>query len=275
MTSESLLSKQLSRVARIPQRARRDLQLIRLLKNWRAALAAEVSGALLNRLELRNGVVLNAPDKLNLAFLFNEIWVRRVYEPRPGFEVRPGDVVVDVGANIGVFAAYAATAAPDVRVYAYEPFPGNVEWLERNVRESGLENVRVKAEAVAGARGERALHLSPSGWIFHSLVRDEASGGEDIKVSCVTLDDVFESNGIERCDLLKLDCEGSEYEILQRCTPQALGRVRRIVGEYHDGPEMGTGRELARFLESRSFRIDHFETTGEGCGFVCATNVGG
>ncbi len=82
------------------------------------------------------------------------------------------------------------------------------------------------------------------------------------------------AKGVERCDLLKIDCEGSEYEILQGCTPDALSRVRRIVGEYHEGPYInGTGKELCRFLESRSFRIDHLSPLEVDSGVFCATNM--
>lgn len=262
----------MARIARIPQRARRDLHIIKLLHNWREALAAEVTGAPLKQLRLRNGVVLNGPDTLDLAFLFHEIWLRAVYTP-PGYEIRRGDVVVDVGANIGVFAAYAATSAPDVRVYAYEPFPGNVEWLRDNMRESRLENVVVRPEAVGGASGERVLHVDPTSWIMHSLVREDGPGGEGVRVRCVSLEEAFDSNGIECCDLLKLDCEGSEYEILQGASPGTLGRVKRVVGEYHDEPARGTGEQLCRFLESRSFRIDRFEPLDTGSGVLCATNT--
>jgi FkbM family methyltransferase len=246
---------------------------MKLLVNWREALSAGVSGGRLKRLELRNGVVLNAPDALDLNFLFQEIWLRGIYSP-PGFEIRRGDVVIDVGANIGVFAAFAASRAPEVKVYAYEPFPGNVEWLQRNMKESGLANVNIRAEAMAGAQGERVLHVYPESWIFHSLVTEEGAGeGHDISVRCLTLDDALDAEGIAQCDLLKLDCEGSEYEILQGCSPAALKRVRRIVGEYHDRENLGTGESLCRFLESRAFRIDRFEPLDAGCGVLCATNT--
>lgn len=267
------LSRTLGRLARVPARCRTDLRLVRLLKNWREALACEWSGAPLRRALLKNGVVIDAPEALDLAFLFHEIWVRRTYSP-PGFGIGRGDVVVDVGGNVGVFATYAATAAPGVSVYSYEPFPGNVEWLRRNVEASGLGNVRVFDEAVAGAPGERALHVNPSSWIVHSLVREEGGAGHDVTVRCVTLDQVFESNGIARCDLLKVDCEGSEYEILMGCRPETLGRVRRIVGEYHEGPHIGgTGRELRRFLEANAFRVDHLGPLEVDSGIFYATNT--
>lgn len=267
------LSRQLLRLSQIPRRVRSDLRIISLLKNWPAALSAELTGAPLRSLRMRNGVVIEAPATLDLAFLFHEIWVRRTYT-FPGFEIQPGETVVDVGGNIGVFAAYAAKAARDVKVYSYEPFPGNVIWLRKNIAESKLTNVRVNMKAVAGESGHRTLHVNPERWIVHSLVREEGDQKQDITVECVTLAQVFDSNEIVNCDLLKLDCEGSEYEILMNSDANTLKRVRRIVGEYHEGPHIGkTGDDLRGFLESHSFRIDYFGQRETDSGIFYATNV--
>lgn len=248
----------IARLMRIPERCRRDIRLILMLHNWREALAAEWNGAPLKELRLRNNVVLGGPSTIDLAFLFHEIWVREVYTP-PGYKIRAGNVIIDVGANIGVFATYAATRAHGVKVYAYEPFPENVNWLRKNIESSRLANVEIHQQAVAGSSGVRFLQSDPKHWIMHSLSGREANGG-DLAVNCVSLDEIIGRHQIKQCDLLKLDCEGSEYEILQGCAPDTLRRVRRIVAEYHEGPHhIGTGRELCRFLEARSFRIDGFK----------------
>lgn len=263
----------LARIARIPERCKRDLRLIYMLENWRAALSAEWKSAPLSEVRLRNRVVLSGPETIDLAFLFHEIWVRRVYTP-PGYEIREGDTVIDIGANIGVFATYAATRAKGVRVYAFEPFPDNVAWLRKNVEESGLSNVRIYQQAVAGSTGTRVLQSDPEDWIMHSL-REEKTGGEGLRVDCISLDDVMARDGIEGCDLLKLDCEGSEYEILWGCKDDTLKRVRRIVAEFHEGAgRAGTGRGLQKFLESKSFRVDCFHQD-VGCGYLSAYNTAG
>ena len=260
------------RLARIPARIWRDVRLVGMLRTWREALAAEWTGARLERIEFRNGVVLSGPSDSRLEFLFHEIWVRETYN-RGGYAIREDDTIIDVGANVGVFAAYAASRAPRGRVLAFEPFPRSVDQLRENVRESRLRNVEIFEEAVAGSCGRRTLHVSPEALITNSLVATRP-GGHELAVDCVDLDHVLEANRVDRCDLLKLDCEGSEYEVLQGCSPEALGRVARIVGEYHEGPGIvGDGDGLRRFLESRSFRVDHFEAIGAGSGIFRARNL--
>jgi FkbM family methyltransferase len=262
----------LARIARIPERCRRDLRLIYLLENWREALAAEWNRAPLSHVRLRNRVTLSGPETIDLAFLFHEIWVRQVYTP-PGYEIREGATVIDVGANIGVFATYAATRAEGVKVYAFEPFPDNVAWLRKNVEGSGLSNIRIFQQAVAGSTAKRFLESDPEDWIMHSLKEEKQDASSGIEVDCISLDDVMSREGIERCDLLKLDCEGSEYEILWNSSPDTLRRVRKIVAEFHEGPgRVSTGRELRSYLESKSFRVDRFHQD-VNCGYMSAYNT--
>ncbi len=249
------LSHKLAKVGRIPARIRRDAWMISKLTNWREVLTSEWRRTHLNSVKLRNGVVLDGPDTIELAFLFQETWLRRIYSP-PGYEIQSSDTVIDIGANIGVFAVYAATQASDVKVYSYEPFPENVKWLRSNVEKSGLTNVQVNQQAVGAESGVRYLQVNADDWIMHSLFGEGTATQKRLAVDCVSFDDVMNANGIERCDLLKLDCEGSEYEILQRCAPESLRRVRRIVGGYQEGPHIeGTGVSQCRVRESKYFMI--------------------
>lgn len=266
------LSQKLAKIGRTPARLSRDAWLIRHVENWREALIAEWTRTPLNRVRMRNGVVIECPHTIDLAFLFYETWLRGFYSPA-GYEIGPGETVIDIGANIGVFATFAATRAAGVKVFSYEPFPENVKWLRNNVNKSGLTNVQVFQQAVSGDTGLRYLQVNSANWIVHSLFGESTTTEPGLPIDSVSFDDIMNKERIDYCDLLKLDCEGSEYEILQRCTPDTLRRVRRIVGEFHEGPHIhGTGEDLCRFLVSRSFRIDNFEVD-DGGGLLSAYNL--
>jgi FkbM family methyltransferase len=245
---------------------------MRVLRNWPEAVAACWTGKPLECVKLRNGAVLRGPRTQGFSFLFHEIWINRVYSPA-GYEIRDRDLVIDIGANIGLFSAYAAMSARDVCVDCYEPYAGCVEWLRSNIESSRLSKVAVYQQAVAGSRGTRTLKVNAANWIVNSLA-DDALGGEGVQVDCVTLDDVMDRSQRDVCDLLKLDCEGSEYEILRGCRKDTLKRVKKIVGEYHDlgGPE-ASGASLRELLESRDFVIDRLEPFPQGGGMFCARNV--
>ncbi|MBA3257473.1 MAG: hypothetical protein H0T64_12620 [Pyrinomonadaceae bacterium] len=104
-------SRTLARLLRIPERCRRDARLIGMLENWPDALTAELKRTPLKKVELRNGVKLRGPHTVDLAFLFQETWVREMYS-LPGYEIRRGGIVIDIGANIGVFATYGGHTRP-------------------------------------------------------------------------------------------------------------------------------------------------------------------
>ena len=258
-----------SRMARIPKRIRQDLKIIGLTSNWKEILGAKSSNRPFLSIRFRDGVVLNSPQEVTLNFLFHEIWIDEIYAPA-GYEIRDNDVVFDIGGNIGVFALYAATRAKGVKVHAFEPFPRNAEFFERNLAESKLKNVEFNNLAVASEAGERVLHVEDQ-WIKHSLTdkTGETDDSEGITVRCTTLDAAMAN--IDRCDLLKLDCEGSEYEILYSSSPQTIGKIRRIVGEFHevdDGEK--NGNSLRKFLELNNFKIDFFEKLEGNSGIICA-----
>lgn len=254
------------RLARLPNRIQQDLKIIRLAKNWRTILVAKASNRPFFSIRLRNGIVLNSPPEVSLNFLFQEIWLDEFYSP-PGYEIKSNETVVDIGANIGVFAMYAATRAENVRVFSYEPFPKNAEFFRANQADSRASNVVFRATAVADTPGRRTLRVKDS-WILHSLT-DKNSNEKGIEVECVSLDQIFED--IEHCDLLKLDCEGGEYEILYSASNESLGKIKRIVCEFNVlNSDEKNGEALNRFLLDNGFIVDMLRSLDDSSGFICA-----
>lgn len=255
-----------TRLLRIPKRIADDFRILFLVKNWKEIFNAKLSDRPLTKIVFRNGVVINSPRQIDLNFLFHEIWIDRLYSP-VGYEIKDDYRVVDIGANIGVFALYAATSARNVRVRAFEPFPMNSEYFSRNRDQSRADNVELITAAVAESAGTRKLQVEDS-WILHSLA-EKGSSVSGIEVACVSLAEAFD--GIETCDLLKIDCEGGEYEILYSAAPETLAKIDRIVCEFNIGQSDGeNGEQLGHFLVSHGFQIDSLRTLDETAGFICA-----
>ena len=264
-----MVNMNIEKIKNIPKRVKQDLEIMSLAENWKDVLSAKLHQTSLHNIKLRNGVVMSAPSEVSLAFLFHEIWLDKVYSPA-GYEIKPGDVVFDIGGNVGVFALYAATRAKNVKVYSFEPFPENAKYFERNLKDSRLKNVEFFNVAVSDEVGTRVLNVHDS-WIKHSL-NGKSSEDEGITVNCTSLNQAMEK--IDKCDLLKIDCEGSEYEILYSCSTETLKKVKKIVGEYHnldDGKR--NGESLLAFLKENNFQIDVFERLDEHSGFICAKAI--
>jgi FkbM family methyltransferase len=256
-----------SRLSRIPKRISQDWQILNVVKNWREVLSSKVSGKPLNLIEFRNGAKLESPAEIDLQFLFQEVWVDQIYTPA-GYEIKDGDTILDIGANIGVFAIYAATRAEETTVLAFEPFPENVKFLRKNISKSSIDNIKVFQQAVASNSEERVLEVSDS-WIKHSLGNLD-SDQKGIRIQSVSFDEVMKK--IKKCDLLKIDCEGSEYEIFYSASSESLAKVNKIVGEFHNRNEdVMNGKTLCKFLETQGFRLTHIEGLNEESGYFCAT----
>ena len=195
------------------------------------------------------------------------VFVRREYGA-----LQQMQTVVDIGANMGTFAVYAALCCPSARVYCYEPIRENFEVLARNIRINGLdERVTATQRAVASASGSRVMSLGSSP--LHSLVRGPESA-ERQSVSCTTLSEIIENHKLHAIDLLKMNCEGAEYEILESCPAPELRRVIRIRLEYHNlESEQRNGDSLRRFLEARGFTIERFSRYRNESGFIWASRV--
>lgn len=143
----------------------------------------------------------------------------------------PGDVVLDVGAHVGLFASYVGLRYPGVTVHAFEPFPDNFGLLRENVGRNRAANVRLHNFGISGDGRLLKMATNPEnsgGASCHSLTLDDRPAD---MIPSATLDAVFDALGIESCKLLKIDCEGSEYEIL--LATRSLEKVEYLSGEFH------------------------------------------
>jgi FkbM family methyltransferase len=197
---------------------------------------------------LRDG--RHAECRLDEFFSFVEIFVLREYDV-PGAAWHELRTIVDVGANVGAATLWFADRAPQATIFAVEPAAMAAESLTRNVRTNQLEaRVRVVSAALAGRTG--TVYLQQSGSSVFARTSATASATSE-PVPAICLADLLDRFELPEVDLLKLDCEGAEFEVLLSCDEDVLRRIRFMVGEYH-----ASGRELVtltRRLEDAGFAI--------------------
>jgi len=191
---------------------------------------------------------------------FEKYYSRRV-------DFRKEDVIIDIGAHVGKFCIPIFIEHPYVRVFAFEPDPHNFDCLRRNLNVNGIEQSRFKIEPFAVYDRPGKLSFS-TGWsstvgtitgIGFFLEKEKA---QCVVVEAITLDDVFRRNQIEKCRLLKIDCEGSEYAILESASDVTLSKVENLFMEVHPVK----GREpalLKEHLMDRGFDVHgHLRSDG-------------
>lgn len=194
-------------------------------------------------------------------FFVAEVFAERVYSP-PGYEICESDVIIDVGANIGSFAIFAARRARRSRVIAIEPTHESFSLLKRNIKHNRLENISVERAAISDATGPVTMHLSDTGTGHHSV--DTALAGPSSHTETVpglTMADIFSKYNIDICNVLKLDCEGAEFPILESLSPMLAARIQRIALEYHTKSTPSKREQsdaLARRLLDLGFTIDSY-----------------
>lgn len=159
-----------------------------------------------------------------------------------GCAVRENDTVIDIGAHIGSFSLLAARRGA-ARIVACEPEPRNFAQLAENITRNHCGAIRALPICVAGADGERLLTLDRENSARNGLY---GKGARRLPVRALSLPTIFAQEKIERCDFLKMDCEGAEYEIVAAAPRTLLARIRCIALEYHLPPYFGLDRETHR-----------------------------
>lgn len=212
---------------------------------WVPATTAEMIG------------LLEHHDRSQLLYQVREIIEDRLYLQH-GIEVRPGDVVFDVGANVGVSAAFFA-AGCGATVHSFEPVGPTFEILRATTRSLpgchthnvGLSSRRrtaeityyPRADAMSGLYADPDLDAEFTRQCYLNSGVDEAEADrrlaglyEPVRLSCElrTLSEVKAELGIDVIDLLKIDVERSELEVLDGIDAGDWPRIRQVVVEVHD-----------------------------------------
>lgn len=177
----------------------------------------------------------NFPSKLSDIYVILENIAKNIYLKNCS-DFGEDAIIIDVGAHIGAFSILASRKAPRGKVYAFEPLLENYEVLKRNVLLQKSANISIFNLAVAGNNEKRPLYLDHLNNGGHSFIKKTAS---IILVNCRTLAEILAENQIRRCNFLKMDCEGAEYEILLNTPTETLQKIDQIAIEYHSPEYLG------------------------------------
>jgi FkbM family methyltransferase len=144
--------------------------------------------------------------------------------------VRPGDVVLDIGANVGAFALHVKSHVPGATVICVEPIPSNCEVLRKNVGNQAV----VEALALSGAVGSLTMYdFGDAASACHSIYDVASEGARRVQVPTETLEGLMAKHGLEHVRFLKMDCQGAEFEIVPSTSHETLARIDCIAMEVH------------------------------------------
>lgn len=178
------------------------------------------------------------------------LYQNRTYEPATldlfDAVLRPGDYMIDVGANLGVMSLYAASLVGSLgRVLALEPHPGMFRRLCEHISMNKATNITCLQAAAGAATGDLPLYDVPTVSIGRAslLVPDEPHSPVGL-VPVSRLDDLAEEHRITKPRLLKIDVEGFEPEVLRGAT-QVLSAEPVVCRECSPSVPSSAGDPLA------------------------------
>ena len=164
--------------------------------------------------------------------------------------------IVDAGANIGMFSVWAGRQLPQARILALEPFPETFARLQYNLRLNQLQR-RVDAVqfALCAESGERAMPAASESQ-RRTLVPADRKCADDrvVSVPSISLPELMDRYELNQIDLLKMDIEGSEWEVLLSTPASVFRSIRRIQFEYHE--------VHARFGYTKAALFEHLRDAG-------------
>lgn len=209
-----------------------------------------------------------------------------------GIQINPGDIVFDVGANVGVFGVRVLQKAPEVKVFCFEPIPEIADALRANASLHGDGRMVVIEEGVAASLGQATFTYFPNTpalstahpeqwdenpgafkaavkstmknppesmrwmrWIptmFSGLIAKHlVKGRHTVTCKLTTIAEVIKNHNLDRIDLMKIDCEGAEWDTMMGIGEEHWGKIKSMVIEVHD--EDGRLDQVKQLLSKQGF----------------------
>lgn len=183
-------------------------------------------------------------------WVFYECLIRKQY--LRDASIKRGDIVFDVGANVGCFAVLASSiVGPSGVVVAVEPDPDTFKQLARNVETAGLNNIVAINSAISDHVGKISFKTCSKSVIASSSRPIPGKyNPRNIEVPCTTLEKIMADNGLQSINLLKMDCQGAEHEVFSTISDSVADRIDQIVMEMH-----GQSAELVERLKTLNYEI--------------------
>lgn len=167
---------------------------------------------------------------------------------------QPNDVVIDIGASIGMSSIYLAKRFPFIKIYAFEPNRLNYNNLLTNITTNNVEPGIITAEniAVTGDGRDISLLFNPQNTgdckIGHVTEQGYILKPEDIDIKSMTLEAILDKYEIDKIKLLKMDCCGAELEILKSCSIKTLRKIENGQIRFYKNRSQEQNKEINELI---------------------------
>lgn len=246
---------------------------------------------------LPNGMEIAYQSRAEVEFFFHDIFEKQIYI-RHGIDLKDGDCVFDIGANIGFFTLFAHLRARNIRIYAFEPAPPLFAILSENVARHGV-NARLFNTGISDRSRTASFTFYPNSSGMSSFYADEqeeraalnaimrnqlqqgvagmdrlmrhADALLDERLKAVnyecrlrTISEIMREENVGVIDFLKIDVQKSELDVLRGIATDDWQKIRQIIIEVHDLD--GRLNEITGMLQRNGYAVaieqdDHYENS--------------
>lgn len=182
-------------------------------------------------------------------------------------DFKEGDIVIDIGANVGMVSILLAKKFPFLKIYSFEPLKENYDNFIKNIELNNIPKGVITAENKAVTKDGRLITMSiNSANKGGSSTTDVISINsimtkENSQVESITLEEIFKKYNINKLKLLKIDCEGSEYEILYNVNTDILNNIENLIGEFHENKDLTDEYDIDKLCDYVSKYIKNYKVT--------------
>lgn len=182
-------------------------------------------------------------------------------------DFKDGDIVIDIGANVGMVSILLAKKFPFLKIYSFEPLKENYDNLLKNIELNNIPEGIITAENKAVTKDGRLINMSiNSSNKGGSSTADVISTNsimtkENCQIESITLEEIFKKYNINKLKLLKIDCEGSEYEILYNANINILNNIENLIGEFHENKDLTDEYDIDKLCDYVSKYIKNYKVT--------------
>jgi FkbM family methyltransferase len=210
--------------------------------------------------------MLARPTRTSLADLFvlREVLVDEAYNDALSCLGKTRVRLVDVGSNLGSFVVWINSKVGVREAFCFEPEPDSFRLLNFNLARNGCESAKTFNCAMGGTERTVQIKLKESSPGGTNIYSEQPGQGSGFSTKVLAFEDwLKEVDG--NFDLLKLDCEGAEWEIVSRTDAKQMARFRVCVAEVHGDPECNRRPDdFRKLMESRGFRTVRWDNIWQG-----------
>ena len=171
-------------------------------------------------------IYLDSRDSLGASLAEHEPRIRKLLKEN----IKQGDTVVDVGANIGYHTLLMAKLVGDTgKVYAFEPERENFELLKKNIERNGYRNVVLVNKGLGEKDETMTLYLHPKNKAGHSVFHQHSHWGRQ-QIQITTLDNFLPKD--TKVSFIKMDIEGAEYAAIKGMKRVLLENEVKVICEF-------------------------------------------